>query len=263
MRDRGNRVGERVLAERAAALTGAIVARTMDCSERIAAALHRFGLGEEDLEAWRRSALPSAEFDAWLTDRVARRPTGRRAREVYGAEEVHDFARRAILAALALGAGDRLLEIGCGGGLLLRDALVAGAVATGVDHSEEMVALARAHAPEAEVVLGEAERLPFGDASFTAVAMSVVFFFFADPLGVLRECGRVLEGGGRIAVFTTAPELRGTPAAPEPVANQGHFYGDEELAALGRRAGFKEVEVVNDRGGQLLTGWVQSGGKRA
>ena len=59
---------------------------------------------------------------AWLLDRVARRPAGARARAVYGAEDVHDFARRAILEALALGPGDRLLEVGCGGGLLLRDA---------------------------------------------------------------------------------------------------------------------------------------------
>ena len=35
---------------------------------------------------------------------------GRRAREVYGAEDVHDFARRAILLALAPGPGDRVLE---------------------------------------------------------------------------------------------------------------------------------------------------------
>jgi hypothetical protein len=56
-----------------------------------------------------------------LTDRVARRPAGARAREVYGADDAHDFARRAMLGALRLGPGDRLPEIGCGGGSLLRD----------------------------------------------------------------------------------------------------------------------------------------------
>ena len=53
-------------------------------------------------------------FGRWLTDRVARRPAGARARRVYGAQDVHDFARRAILGALALQPGDRLLGIGCG-----------------------------------------------------------------------------------------------------------------------------------------------------
>jgi len=90
-----------------------------------------------------------------------------------------------------------------------------------------------------------AERLPFSDASFTAVAMSVVF--------VLGECHRVMTARGRIAIYTTAPELRGTPAAPEPPASRGHFYADEELVALARRAGFANAAVANDGGGQLLT----------
>src|SRR5437667_9700573 len=105
-----------------------------------------FGLGDEDLAAWRQSGLPDDLLGDWVTDRVARRPSGSRAREVYGAEGAHDFARRAILDALALGPDDHLLEVGCGGGLLLRDALASGSRATGVDHSDEMLELASARA---------------------------------------------------------------------------------------------------------------------
>jgi hypothetical protein len=71
---------------------------------------------------------------------------------------------------------------------------------------------------------------------------------------VLAECRRVLASGGRLALYTTAPELRGTPAAPEPLAARGHFYADEELAGLAHAAGFAAVEVRNERGGQLLAG---------
>ena len=219
-------------------------------ADELAAILRRFGLGDDDRAAWEESGLA---FEDWLTDRVARRPAGRRARDVYGADDVHDFARRAILDALALGPHDRLLDVGCGGGLLLRDALATGATVTGLDHSEEMVRLARERAPGADVVLGSAERLPFPDASFTAIAMSIVFFFLDYPVGALRECRRVLEPGGRLAVYTTAPALRGTPAAPEPLASRGHFYEDEELAGLAREAGLAAVAVVDDDGGQLLT----------
>jgi ubiquinone/menaquinone biosynthesis C-methylase UbiE len=215
--------------------------------------LHRFGLGSDDLAAWQTSGLSADAFQDWLTDRVARRPTGPRARAVYGADDVHDFARRAILEALQLGPHDRLLEIGCGGGLLLRDARATGAAATGLDHSEEMVRLARERAPGAEVSVGSAEELPFPDGAFTAVAMSIVLLFLPDPVTVLRECHRVLTPGGRAALYTTAPELRGTPAAPEPLASRSHFYDDEALAALARRAGLTDVSVVNDNGGQLLT----------
>jgi SAM-dependent methyltransferase len=214
----------------------------------------RFGLGDEGLAAWRAAQLPEDQFAAWLTDRIARRPTGARARAVYGADDVHDFARRAILDALDLRPGDRLLDVGCGGGLLLRDAAGTGTLLTGLDHSEEMVKLAHELVPGAEVILGEAERLPFADAAFTAVSMSVVFFFFADPVAVLRESVRVLEPGGRLAIFTTSPELRGTPAAPEPIASLGHFHADAELLALAATAGLVDPAVHGDGdGGQLLT----------
>jgi SAM-dependent methyltransferase len=216
--------------------------------------LRDFGLGDEDRAAWDASGLPETAFAGWLTDRVARRPSGSRAREVYGAADVHDFARRAILEALGLRPGDRLLDVGCGGGLLLREALATGARATGVDHSSEMVRLAVERAPGAEVVAGEAERLPFPDGVFSAVAMSVVFIFLSEPMRALRECRRVLVEGGRLAVYTTAPELRGTPAAPEPLASLARFYRDDELGALASGAGFAGVRVVRDGGGQLLVG---------
>jgi SAM-dependent methyltransferase len=215
--------------------------------------LREFGLRDDDLAAWEESGLPEEAFDDWLTDRVARRPTGARAREVYGADDVHDFARRAIINALNLGPRDRLLEIGSGGGLLLRDALTFDAAAIGLDHSDEMVHLARERAPGAEVVVGSAERLPFADGSFTALAMSIVFMFLPDPVAVLRECHRVLAPRSRVAIYTTSPEMRGTPAAPEPLASLSYLYDDETLARIARRSGFTDVTVINDRGGQLLT----------
>jgi SAM-dependent methyltransferase len=222
-------------------------------SARELALAREFRLGQDDLGAWEQSGLPEDAFDDWLADRVARRPAGRRARDTYGADDVHDFARAAILGALRLRSGDRLLEVGCGGGLLLRDALATGACATGLDHSEEMVGLARERAPGAEIVLGSADQLPFPNVSFTAVAMSIVFFLLADPLAALREDHRVLAPGGRIAIYTTPPELRGTPAAPEPLASRCRFYTNHELIALAGTAGFENIAVRDHDGGQLLT----------
>jgi len=65
---------------------------------------------------------------------------------------------------------------------------------------EESSLPARERAPGAEVVLGSAERLPFADGSFTAIAMSIVFFFLPDPIAVLCERRRVLARGGRLAL---------------------------------------------------------------
>jgi SAM-dependent methyltransferase len=190
----------------------------------------------------------------WVTDRRARRPSGKRACRVYGAPDVHDWMRRPVLDALELGAGDRLLEIGCGGGLLLRDALAAGCTAVGVDHSEDMVQLAREKNAEGvaegrlEVVRADAADLPFADESFTRAAMVVVFLFLPDPLAALREVHRVLAPRGRLALFTLPPELKGHPdAAPEPMASRGRFYTDAELEELARGAGFDEVTVTHDQ----------------
>ena len=188
-----------------------------------------------------------------MTDRVARRPHGRKARQVYGADDVHSFAWEPVLAALALGPDDRLLDVGCGGGVFLRRALETGCDAVGLDHSPEMVALARATSG-ARVVEGRAEELPFADGEFTAISCLVAFFFMQDPVRVLSEFRRVLDpASGRIAIFTTPPEAKGTPAAPYPLARRGHFYADAELQALPLAAGFGESRVTRTEiGAQLL-----------
>jgi ubiquinone/menaquinone biosynthesis C-methylase UbiE len=189
-----------------------------------------------------------------MTDRVARRPHGRAARKTYGADDVHSFVWEPVLEALRLTPDDALLDVGCGGGVFLRRALESGCRGVGLDHSRDMVRLAhKTLAGRAQVVRGSAEALPFADGEFTAVSSLVAFFFFPDPVAALEEFRRVLDRErGRIAVFTTAPEMKGTPAAPYPLASRGHFYEDDELVELARRAGFGGAEVRRHDGGQLL-----------
>jgi len=182
-----------------------------------------------------------------MTDRLARRPHGRNARAVYGADDAHSFAWPPVLAALELGPDDHLLDIGCGGGVFLRRALETGCRATGLDHSREMVRVARqTTGGAARIVQGKAERLPFADGEFTAISCLVAFFFFPDPVAALREMRRVLDPArGRVAIYTTAPEAKGTPAAPYPLATRGHFYTDAELERLPLDAGFAQSRIAH------------------
>ena len=174
-----------------------------------------------------------------MTDRIARRPHGRKARATYTDPEAHSFAWPPVLEALELTADDRLLDVGCGGGVFMRHVQeTVGCDVTGVDHSREMARLSGG-------VYADAAALPFDDASFTAVSSIVAFFFFPDPVRALREMRRVLDPArGRVAVYTTAPEAKGTMAAPYPLATRGRFYTDDELVALAREAGFDRARIA-------------------
>ena len=102
---------------------------------------------------------------------------------------------------------------------------------------------------------GRAEELPFEDGEFTAVSCLVAFFFMDDPgARAARVPARARpRARGRLAIFTTPPEAKGTPAAPYPLATRGHFYADAELEALPLAAGFGESRVTRTEiGAQLL-----------
>ena len=103
--------------------------------------------------------------------------------------------------------GERVLDLGSGAGT---DSLVAalqvgpsGSV-TGIDMTPEMVAKARAGAAELGLeitfVEGEAERLPFPDATFDVVISNGVIDLIPDKEAVFAELYRVLVPGGRIQV---------------------------------------------------------------
>jgi SAM-dependent methyltransferase len=196
------------------------------------------------------SASSPAAFGDWFTDRRARRPSGPAARATYLHPLYHLPNFRVILAELALTRDDHLLEVGCGGGAFLSAALHSGCRAAAVDHSAEMVSVAKEANRDAVVAgrldirEGDAASLPFPDGAFTCAAMTGVLGFLPDPVRVLAEIRRVLVRGGRFVGLGADPELKGTPAAPEPMASRLHFYDSEQLESLGRKAGFAEVRVV-------------------
>lgn len=196
-----------------------------------------------------RATAPAA-FGDWLTDRLARRPSGARARAVYRDPLYHYPNFRVILAELVLTSDDYLLEVGCGGGAFLKEALRSGCRARAVDHSPEMVRLAREENRDAvsqgrlEVLEVSADRLPFTDAIFTCATMTGVLGFLPNPVAALAEIRRVLRKNGRLVILGSDPENRRTPAAPEPMASRLRFYDQEGLERLARDAGFEEARVA-------------------
>lgn len=195
-------------------------------------------------------ATASTSLGNWLTDRRARRPSGAQSRAIYRDPLYHYPNFSVILQELALSSDDYLIEVGCGGGALLLEALKSGCRAAAVDHSTDMVRLARQVNHDAiaqgrlAIQQASAEHLPFPDATFTCATMTGVLGFLPDPVAALREIWRVLGESGRLVMLGSDPSMRGTPAAPEPMASRLRFYEDDELQRLAEAAGFAKAKVV-------------------
>jgi SAM-dependent methyltransferase len=97
--------------------------------------------------------------------------------------------------------GHRLLDVGCGPGLLLGQAVERGAAAWGVDVSATALVLARRLVPRARVCAGNAEALGFADHVFNHVTCIGTFEHFPDGDHALAELRRVLKPDGRLCVM--------------------------------------------------------------
>ena len=116
----------------------------------------------------------------------------------------------ALVNVLAPVAGEQILEVGCGSGVLCRQ--IAPSVnprgkITGVDISPEFLRIAQDYVISSDLSnsiqwgAGQAEVLPFRDASFDAVFAARLFLHLFDPQAVLNELVRVVRPGGRVVVM--------------------------------------------------------------
>ena len=168
---------------------------------------------------------------------------------------------REFVAWLRLPAGLRWLDVGCGTGALSQTILERAAPreVVGVDPSEGYVAHARTHLsnPRGSFRVGDAQALPFPDATFDTVVCGLVLNFVPDKQRALGEMRRVVKRGGTVAAYVwdyaggmqlmrhfwdAAVAL--DPAAREldegrrfPICKPG------PLAELFRRSGVGEVET--------------------
>ena len=154
-----------------------------------------------------------------------------------------------------LSPGDKLLDIACGTGIVARVARErlgdAGHI-VGVDVSEDMLAIARAVAPDIDWRQGSATDLPLrANEQFDVVVCQQGLQFFPDKRAAAAEMRRALTSGGRLAVLTWRPDSE-IPLARElrheaerhlgAITDQRHSFGDgTALEALFRDAGFQDA----------------------
>jgi SAM-dependent methyltransferase len=163
----------------------------------------------------------------------------------------------AALDAAHVTAGTRLLDAGCGAGLLSLLAYLRGARVTALDAAPTLLAVVRERVPAADVREGDFEALPFADASFEAVTAVNSIFYAADMAAAMRELARVVRPDGRVVITAWGPPERCevltdlfskvAPLMPPPPpgtapAHPGALSQPGELAAVLTRAGLRVVD---------------------
>jgi arsenite methyltransferase len=134
--------------------------------------------------------------------------TSRKVEAVYQTPDVI-AQRRQVLKALDLRAGEQVLDIGSGPGLLAYEmALSVGPSGRvcGIDTSEDMLAMSRkrcADKPWTEFKKADAAQLPYPDKSFDAAVSTQVYEYVADIPAALAELFRILGPGGRVLIMDT------------------------------------------------------------
>jgi ubiquinone/menaquinone biosynthesis C-methylase UbiE len=165
-----------------------------------------------------------------------------------GMKDEHRIAR--LL--LALSPGDGVLDVACGTGNFSRDfarSVGPEGLVLGIDVSETMLARAvedtgRAGLDNVAYVRGDAQNLPFRDASFDAVCCFAAVHLFADPMTALDSMTAVLTPGGRIALFTTARHRSAPVRTVESVMARrsgARLFEQHELEQALEARGFVEV----------------------
>jgi SAM-dependent methyltransferase len=136
-----------------------------------------------------------------------------------------------LLDAVEISAGMSILDVGCGPGYVSAAAAERGAVPIGLDFSEEMIAIAKRMFPAIEFRQGDAQNLPFDDATFDRVAANFALLHVANPERVCREANRVLKSGGKFGFTVWAPATESPYAKMIDDAIQAHANLDVDLPA--------------------------------
>lgn len=161
-----------------------------------------------------------------------------------------------FLARIPIEPGERVLDVACGAGQISIPAARAGARVTGIDIATNSIEQARARARaenlDARFDEGDAEMLPYEDASFDLVVSLIGAMFAPRPDRVAAELVRVCRPGGRIVMGNWTAEgfvgqmfkIIGKHVPPSPIMPPPAKWGDEATVRERFREGIADLKLT-------------------
>jgi len=162
-----------------------------------------------------------------------------------------------LLAGWQIPYGYRLLDVACGAGQIAIPAARAGIKATGLDIAPNWIEQARARATAEGLAVqfdeGDAEQLPYEDASFDVVVSLVGAMFAPRPERVAAELVRVCRSGGRIIMVNWTPagfvgkmfKAIAKHVPPAPGVPSAMLWGDEATVRERLREGIRALTMTH------------------
>lgn len=127
--------------------------------------------------------------------------------------------------------GKKLLDLGCGPGIHLKEYSKRGAECFGIDLSEKMIELAKEFIPKAEVKVGNIYKIGFKDDSFDIITSSFTVDHLKDLEKAAKEIKRILKKGG-IFVFSVPHPTFNMFRDKENPEKLTHNYFDKQVRLL-------------------------------
>lgn len=161
-----------------------------------------------------------------------------------------------FLARIAITPGTRMLDVACGAGQIAIPAARAGVKVTGIDIASNLIQQAQAYAKAEGLSVqfdeGDAEMLPYPDASFDVVVSLIGAMFAPRPERVAAELIRVCRSGGRIIMANWTPQghvgqmfkIIGKHVPPPPLMVPPMKWGDEETVRERLRDGTADLKIT-------------------
>ena len=191
--------------------------------------------------------MPTPAHNALIVDQFTRQATPFSTAKTIAAEG----ALQLLLALSGAGPEDTVLDVACGGGLVVCAFAEVVRHATGIDVTPAMLERARKLAAEKQLTNvswneGDVTSLPYADGAFSIVVSRFTFHHFLEPLAVLKEMVRVCAPGGQVLVCDVVASNDPRKAAEfnrmEILRDPSHVRAmpEAELRALFRSAGLPD-----------------------